>query len=156
MGSLALPWCRVAFAALAFGVISGLPWAVTIALMAGLGVPAAALAAHLSPAADLPSLLGEAGLGAALGLFAALPLAAARLGGAIFDPRMRGEGGRAGAIAAGVVLFGAGLDRQLIRALLETFLLAPPGGAAALLGRISPIAALGAVIRFGLRLGWPA
>src|SRR5262245_44206943 len=109
MLSLLLPLGRLLSAAISFGVISGLSPVVTLSLAVGIGAPVAALV-HVPVAFDLVGLLSEIALGVLLGLLAGVPIAAARLGGGLFEARLRGQGESIGALAAGVILFGAHLD----------------------------------------------
>jgi flagellar biosynthesis protein FliR len=156
--SAILPLARLVAAALAFGYAAGLPLIATLAIAAGISAPVALMAAHLSPAPAVTTALAELALGAALGFLASLPVVAARLGGALSDARAEGPARVAAGIAAGLVLFGAGLDRALALALGETFLSIPPGEAALALKRLPLSAAevLGAALSFAARVGWPA
>lgn len=157
MLEIVLPLVRLVAVFFTLGAVTALPVPATLALGAGLGVPLALLVAPLAPPPEAGAVLAEIVLGSALGLLASIPLVAARIGGALFDQRLSGPSQAIMGIAAGVVLFGAGLDRDLVRALGESFVRIPPGQAKDALDVLAsaPQEALRWALRFGVRVGWP-
>lgn len=144
---------RALSASLSFGIIAKLPW-IGVASLSLLWSVASLLAPPGESSLVASALFFELVFGFFLGLWASLPILAARLGAALGDQRLSLPWEAVGAIVAGVTLFGVGADRELVRAFVETFVTTPPGQAPKIEGIEALSSFFSSVLSFGLRIGF--
>jgi flagellar biosynthesis protein FliR len=135
-------------------VVGGVPTVIRFALAAGLGVWSGLLAATgdvaVAPPVGAPALAlvdaaaREIAIGAALGVAAAVPLAAVAAAGALVDTAARLRRGPYGplfAVVAAAVFVGIDGHVAMIAAVVESFRVVPQPSVAATIAHLLPIAA---------------
>jgi flagellar biosynthesis protein FliR len=146
------PVARAISAALSFGLSAQIPGVAVLSL--ALLWSGVALLVSSSAEFSWVALFFEVAFGLWMGLVASVPVIAARLGAAFGDERMSASYSTLGALFAGVVLFGAGVDHLLLRSFVESFMAVPAGSAQlALHGPSAIIELLQLTLQFALRVG---